>query len=117
MSAVTEGKQVIRRMADSTVLAYRDMLQAHNALLHVYASHGKVAKAERLFASMQERGPAADSVSAGTLIAAYAKACSACLVNAADQATNCIFSVHLQTVLYAFINAEYCCVCAHNACC
>lgn len=52
----------------------RDMLQAHNALLHVYASHGQVDKAKQLFSSMQERGPAVDSVSAGTLIAAYAKA-------------------------------------------
>ena len=52
----------------------RDVLQAHNALMHVYASHGQVGKAKQLFSSMQERGPAVDSVSAGTLIAAYAKA-------------------------------------------
>ena len=56
-------------------VVYRDMLQAHNALLHVYASHGQVGKAKQLFSSMQERGPAVDNVSAGTLIAAYAKAC------------------------------------------
>lgn len=54
------------------------MLQAHNALMHVYASHGQVVKAKQLFSSMQERGPAVDNVSAGTLIAAYAKAC--CLI-------------------------------------
>ena len=53
----------------------RDMLQAHNALLHVYATHGQVGKAKQLFSSMQERGPAVDTVSAATLIAAYAKAC------------------------------------------
>ena len=51
------------------------MLQAHNALLHVYASHAQVDKAKQLYSSMQERGPAVDNVSAGTLIAAYAKAC------------------------------------------
>ena len=50
------------------------MLKAHNALLHVYASRGQVEKAKQLFASMQERGPAVDSVSASTLVAAYAKA-------------------------------------------
>lgn len=51
----------------------RDMLWAHNALLHVYASHGQVQKAKQLYNSMQERGPAVDVVSASTLIAAYAK--------------------------------------------
>lgn len=51
----------------------RDMLRAHNALLHVYASHGQVEKAVQLYTSMQERGPAIDAVSASTIIAAYAK--------------------------------------------
>ena len=51
----------------------RDMLRAHNALLHVYASHGQVEKAEQLYRSMQERGPAIDAVSGSTIIAAYAK--------------------------------------------
>lgn len=49
------------------------MLRAHNALLHVYASHGQVEKAVQLYTSMQERGPAIDAVSASTIIAAYAK--------------------------------------------
>ncbi|KAA6419381.1 MAG: hypothetical protein FRX49_10640, partial [Trebouxia sp. A1-2] len=52
----------------------RDMLWAHNALLHVYASHGQVEKAKQLYSSMQERGPAIDAVSGSTIIAAYAKA-------------------------------------------
>ena len=51
----------------------RDMLRAHNALLHVYASHGQVEKAKQLYRSMQERGPAIDAVSGSTIIAAYAK--------------------------------------------
>lgn len=51
----------------------RDMLQAHNALLHLYASHGKVGKAEQLYGSMQARGPLPDALSAASLIAAYAK--------------------------------------------
>jgi pentatricopeptide repeat protein len=51
----------------------RDMLRAHNALLHVYASHGQVEKAKQLYSSMQERGPAIDAVSGSTIIAAYAK--------------------------------------------
>ncbi len=49
------------------------MLRAHNALLHVYASHGQVEKAKQLYRSMQERGPAIDAVSGSTIIAAYAK--------------------------------------------
>lgn len=49
------------------------MLQAHNALLHVYASHSRVGKAEQLYAGMQERGPDVDALSAASLIAAYAK--------------------------------------------
>ncbi len=49
------------------------MLRAHNALLHVYASHGQVQKAKQLYTAMQERGPAIDVVSASTLIAAFAK--------------------------------------------
>ncbi|KAL0019221.1 hypothetical protein WJX77_010459 [Trebouxia sp. C0004] len=52
----------------------QDMLRAHNALLHVYASHGQVEKAKQLYRSMQERGPAIDAVSGSTIIAAYAKA-------------------------------------------
>lgn len=63
------------RAVSSRTLRCRDMLQAHNALLHVYASHGQVEKAKQLFLSMQERGPAVDSLSASTLVAAYAKAC------------------------------------------
>ena len=51
----------------------RDMLVAHNALLHVYASHGQTHKAKQLYASMQERGPATDRISASILIAALAK--------------------------------------------
>ncbi len=54
-------------------LIRRDMLRAHNALLHVYASHGQVEKAKQLYRSMQERGPAIDAVSGSTIIAAYAK--------------------------------------------
>ena len=49
------------------------MLQAHNALLHVYASHGEVSKAKQLYRAMQERGPYVDALSAASLIAAYAK--------------------------------------------
>lgn len=49
------------------------MLQAHNALLHVYASHSRVSKAKQLYAAMQERGPDVDDLSAASLIAAYAK--------------------------------------------
>lgn len=54
-------------------MIHRDMLRAHNALLHVYASHGQVEKAKQLYRSMQERGPAIDAVSGSTIIAAYAK--------------------------------------------
>ena len=49
------------------------MLTAHNALLHVYASHGEVNKAKQLYTAMQERGPDVDALSTASLIAAYAK--------------------------------------------
>lgn len=67
------SQHLVALLAQVGVLLCRDMLRAHNALLHVYATFEQAPKAQQLYDSMQERGPAVDSISASTLIAAYAK--------------------------------------------